>query len=811
MDDQRVYARSANTRAVPSTHGTGFLASIRALYDSSPQILHSIISVYPQIRCNAPPMHFPLRPLFIGMAFALLLRIIPTAYARVVISEVNWAGSDLSTSDEWVELACIEDSEDSDDSNDLEDSKDSNNSEDSNEQHPSVGAEAECSIEGWSLTSIDSKNVEQTMTTFAAGTVIGIGEYFLVSNYSATESRLSVEPYIVTTAVNAPNTKLLLRLRDAFTSIIDEVDDGIGEPFAGLNADTKASMERLDLYGPGNSKENWITASTSVNFDAAAPTLGTPGAPRIGSFSSSSSFSSSPHPESLPITTLFITELLPNPEGSDTEEWIEIGNVGATPVPIAGLLLSTGTGTSVKKYVIPAGEILEPRTYRSFRAHQSKLTLPNDGGMVSLFSGETKIDAMTYPAIPEGLSYGRSNGSGAFMTYCIPSEREENIPKPVGLGITVQSGDLQAIRKTSVNLMASAPYGPALTGAICRWEYPDGFAPETCNPPSHTLTSSGISLITLHAALQCGREERATLTVRIDPKGIETRDDKMPAIALPKNSVIISAAVPYSSKQDGTWVSLRNTSDDAVDLTGFTLEGGILPKDRYRFSGTTLLPRQEKRFLGSLLRMDFPLPEGLISLLDASKTVQSVLAWSAIYDGSIVRPPVTPVGSITVQVLRVVDGDSLEVALLDTDDPDLPRSVLHRWTAQEMSLSPSLRVRLIGIDAPELFQETGEISSLGLEALNSVRALIDNEKIELQFDAKYWDDYERLLAYAFLPNSEELLQTALLRNGNAVAERGYSHPYRDHFIAMEEEAKSLKKGMWAFFKQMFQALHSAFV
>ncbi|OGJ66754.1 hypothetical protein A3F36_04570 [Candidatus Peribacteria bacterium RIFCSPHIGHO2_12_FULL_55_11] len=753
-------------------------------------MLRSIIPVYSRILCNAPPMHPVFRPLFLGMAFALLLRIIPTAYARVVISEVNWAGSDLSTSDEWVELACVEDSEDSNDSNDSN----------------------ECSIGGWSLAYVDSKNVEQTMATFAAGTVIGIGEYFLVSNYSATESRLSVEPDVVATAVNVPNTKLLLHLRDAFTAIMDEVDDGIGDPFAGLNSDIKVSMERIDLYGHGNSKDNWIMASTSVNFDVEAPALGTPGASRLGSSVSSVSFVSSFSSSSsanIP-RSLFITELLPNPEGSDTEEWIEIGNVGSTPVPIAGLLLSTGTGTSVKKYTIPAGEILEPRTFRSFRAHQTKLTLPNDGGTVSLFSGETKIDAMTYPAIPEGMSYGRTNGSGSFMTYCIPSEREANIEKPVGLGITVQSGDLKAIAKTSLNLTASAPYGPALTGAICRWEYPDGFAPETCNPPSRTLSNSGISLITLHAKLQCGREERATLTVRIDPKGIETRDDNMPAIALPKNSVIISAAVPYSSKQDGTWVSLRNTSDDAVDLTGFTLEGGILPNDRYRFSGVTLLPREERRFAGTLLRMDFPLPGGTLILKDLTKSVQSILAWTALRDGSVVRPSVKPLGSITVQVLRVVDGDSLEVALLDTDDPDLPSSVLHRWTAQEMSLSPAIRVRLIGIDAPELFQETGAISPSGLEALNSVRALIDNQKIELQFDTNYWDDYERLLAYAFLPNSEELLQTALLRNGNAVAERGYSHPYRDYFIAMEEEAKLLKKGMWAFFRQMFQALHSAF-
>jgi endonuclease YncB( thermonuclease family) len=175
----------------------------------------------------------------------------------------------------------------------------------------------------------------------------------------------------------------------------------------------------------------------------------------------------------------------------------------------------------------------------------------------------------------------------------------------------------------------------------------------------------------------------------------------------------------------------------------------------------------------------------------------SVLGWTEVKDGTIVRPPVTPMGSVTVQVLRVLDGDTIDVKILDTKDPDLPASILHRWSAQELSLSPSLRVRLIGIDAPELFYESGELSHSGLESLNAVRDLIEDKKIELQFDAIYWDTYERILAYVLLLNSEELLQTTLLREGNAVAIREFYHPYRDYFVALEGEAELQKKGLWA--------------
>ncbi|TSC59053.1 MAG: nuclease-like protein [Candidatus Peregrinibacteria bacterium Greene0416_62] len=749
--------------------------------------------------CNAflLRMHCTFRTLGIGMLLVLLLRAVPSAYARAVISEVMWAGTDLSSADEWVELAC----------EDLEEAEDS---EDSEELMP-----RECFIGGWSLTYLDSKNVEQTMVTFSSGTVIGYGKYFLVSNFSEAESRLAIVPNIVTSVVSIPNTKLLLRLRDAFNNIMDEVDDGIGDPFAGLNLSgtgTKASMERLDVLVSGTLKSNWVTASISNNLDSGFPVRGTPGAAFTFSSSSAapssaapaegccSSVSSSSSQSTSSISNLFITEILPNPEGSDTEEWIEIGNIGSSPLAVAGLLLSTGTGATRKMFAISSdasGGLLFPQTFRSFRNHQSHLTLPNDGTIVTLLSGDTVIDTMMYPGIAEGMSYGRSAGSGSWRVYCIPTEREANVEKPIGLSIMLQSGNLDAEEQTSINVSAAASYPQALSNAQCQWEYPDGFAPETCNPPSHALSMTGVHLITLRAQLACGREERATVTVRIRPEDEQLMSKNPPPRAYAKNSIRISAAVPYSSSRNGRWVALRNVSEEAIDLTGFSLHGGLIPNDRHTFSGVILFPREERRFPGEMLRMDFPLPGGSIFLRDPSDTLISLLPWTEVKDGTIVRQPVTPVGSIAVQVLRVLDGDTFDVRILDTKDPDLPASVLHRWSAQELSPSPSLHVRLIGIDASELFYASGEISHSGLESLNSVRALTENQKIELQFDSIVWDRYERILAYALLPNSEELLQTALLRSGNAFAEREFPHPYQEYFIAMEEEAKLQKKGLWA--------------
>ena len=718
----------------------------------------------------------------------------PPAIARVVISEVMWAGSDLSSADEWVEIACSKDEED----------------------------EKElCDLSGWSLTYLDAKSVEQTMATFPVGTSIGYGRYFLVSNFAESESRLAITPDIVTSAVSLPNTKLLLRLRDASGNVVDEVDDGVGDPFAGLNlsgtpstgsgqAGTKASMERLDFSISGTLKSNWVTATTCQNLDALSPIRGTPGtqyssilcAASTSSVSSASSVSSVSSQDINQIlqSHILITEVLPNPEGADTDEWIEIGNLGDDPVVIAGLTLSTGTGSSRRSFTIPidaSGGILLPGVYRSFRSNQTRLTLANGGSSVRLLSSSMLLDELTYPEVSEGMSYGIDALTADRKIFCIPTERSANTDIPIGLSIAVQSGELQGTEDVTVNLASTATHATALNGALCRWDYPDGYKPETCNPPSHTLSSSGVHLITLQARLACGRQEKATVTVRIDPKLTLEKTAITPSPDFGEIShIILSAAMPYGHFLSKGWVSVRNTGDAPFDLLGFSLHGGLIPNDHHTFASGQLLPREERRFSLEFLRLDLPKTAELI-LRDPEGEIQSVLAWRDVSNNQIIRPPVHPLGSITVKVLRVLDGDTLEIALLDTNDADIPPSVLQRWRRQELSDSASLRLRLIGIDAPELFTEDGSIYEQGLQALKFASALIENKNIELQFDAIIWDKYERILAYVRLPNSKEAIQSALLKSGNALALKEFDHQMRDEYIALEAEAKSKKNGIWA--------------
>ncbi len=157
-------------------------------------------------------------------------------------------GSDLSTADEWLEI-----------------------------HNPET---FDIDLSGWSITSVNSSAKEIVSLRFATGSLIAAGEYLVIASKATAASRLLSEPFVASSTLSLPNTKLLLRLRDAGNAIIDEVDDGVGSPFAGSNpsgSEGKASMQRIDSHVSGNLKDNWTTSTLSIGFDTGVIIFGTPG------------------------------------------------------------------------------------------------------------------------------------------------------------------------------------------------------------------------------------------------------------------------------------------------------------------------------------------------------------------------------------------------------------------------------------------------------------------------------------------------------------------------------------------------------
>jgi len=133
--------------------------------------------------------------------------------------------------------------------------------------------------------------------------------------------------------------------------------------------------------------------------------------------------------------------------------------------------------------------------------------------------------------------------------------------------------------------------------------------------------------------------------------------------------------------------------------------------------------------------------------------------------------PVAVLANSLFRVQKVIDGDTIVLA-------------------------DGRRVRYIGIDAPELANESGPAERFGSEARDFNRNLVDREKIHLEFDRERHDQYGRVLAYVFLPD-DTFVNAELIKSGSACCDfRRPNTKYDSLLLQLQREAMAKKIGMW---------------
>ena len=132
-------------------------------------------------------------------------------------------------------------------------------------------------------------------------------------------------------------------------------------------------------------------------------------------------------------------------------------------------------------------------------------------------------------------------------------------------------------------------------------------------------------------------------------------------------------------------------------------------------------------------------------------------------------------GPMEARVERVVDGDTLVV----------------RYQGENRT------VRLIGVDTPELVHPTRPVEHFGLEASAFTKSRLDGKTVELVIDrtGDTVDAYGRLLRLVYLDG--ENFNATLIREGYGHAIRGFDYSMRREFIALENQARIQRRGLWA--------------
>jgi micrococcal nuclease len=131
-------------------------------------------------------------------------------------------------------------------------------------------------------------------------------------------------------------------------------------------------------------------------------------------------------------------------------------------------------------------------------------------------------------------------------------------------------------------------------------------------------------------------------------------------------------------------------------------------------------------------------------------------------------------GSETVPVTKVTDGDTIHVTYQGGDE----------------------RVRLIGVDTPEVPWYGGKEECYGVKAGLYARRRLSAHSVRLVFDIERRDRYGRLLAYVYV--GKELFNLTLVRLGYARADPVPPDTrMAPAFQRAEREARAAGRGLWS--------------
>lgn len=112
-------------------------------------------------------------------------------------------------------------------------------------------------------------------------------------------------------------------------------------------------------------------------------------------------------------------------------------------------------------------------------------------------------------------------------------------------------------------------------------------------------------------------------------------------------------------------------------------------------------------------------------------------------------------------------------------------------------LTDGRRVRLLGIDAPEIAHRSQAGEPLGDEARLFLKSYAEGKQVQLRYDMQRQDRYDRLLAHVYLEDGQNL-NTLLLQEGLAYARFEWPNmKYAEDYYAIEKRARDQRHGIWS--------------
>lgn len=259
------------------------------------------------------------------------------------------------------------------------------------------------------------------------------------------------------------------------------------------------------------------------------------------------------------VSDFIINEVLPNPIGEDTNEFIELKNISATTISVKGLTISD----AATSYTITADTKIITGGFYLIKRADSKIALNNTGAeTVSLKSGDKIISQVEYSGAKEAQSYSRDDSDQWRWTETItPNATNEFSSGAIGggtilIGINNHYGDIGQLVELEIIDATAGQYD---------WSFGDG-ATATGSTVSHRYSQAGAYRISVTSG---GVELGSTFVI----------------IGGARSSLVINELLPnpVGTDSDNEFIELYNPLPFAIDLTGWLISD---EQSEYELSGT---------------------------------------------------------------------------------------------------------------------------------------------------------------------------------------------------------------------------------
>jgi len=462
----------------------------------------------------------------------------------VLINEIAWMGTAISSNDEWIEL------------------------------YNSTASTID--LTGWKLEAVDG-----SPQINLAGNIPSDGYFFL--ERTDDDSVLEITADQIYTG-SLSNTGEWLKLYDQDGKLIDEINASNSWP--GGDNTTKQTLER-------SATNNWQTSAepggtpkaknSPVNQDEPPPEEQPP------------TNEAPPAAVPEPITKvnkgdIIITEVFPNPGGVDIEqEFIEIKNLSRSPIDLTSFKI---TNQAKQTFIIPS-LIMMPNSIVTFYRTQTNLALNNSAEKITLYSkSDSIIDRLEYKSpAPENESYQKNSEDK--WQWGLPTPGKDSEFAATTLPVAIITGPKEARVGEIITFDGSDSFDSESRELKFFWQFGDGrtdyriltrqiyLQPGNYEVSLNVAATSGASSTESWKIKIIGEEnlQSTTTPTSLNPAGSTTTPEIIPEEEIP--FIFISEFLPNPEGADETeFIEIFSNHDKPVNLAGWQLddaEGGSKP------------------------------------------------------------------------------------------------------------------------------------------------------------------------------------------------------------------------------------------